>query len=106
LKGWHPDDNGVPSQQAGVQGRNSYAIKIRTQQQKQEQFAFSEFEVQSEFARNAQGINARFELKPGKLFARQIRQRNQQVQSDIRAVEPFGEEREEQSQCNFTAYVI
>jgi len=84
-----------------VQGRNSYAIKIRTQQQEQEQFAFSEFEVQSEFAGNAQGINAGFELAPVRFCPQQVRQRNQQVQSDIRTVEPLDNIRKEQPQHSF-----
>jgi hypothetical protein len=86
-----------------VQGRNSYAIKIRTQQQEQEQeqFAFSECEVQSEFARNAQRINAGFKLAPVKVCPQQIRQRNQQVQSDIRTVEPLDKIRKEQPQHGF-----
>src|SRR5690348_10654156 len=104
--GWHPEDNAMPSQESGVQGRNSYAIKIRTQQQKQEQFAFSEFEVRSDFTREQQRIGAELGIQPFKVCPQQIRKCNEQVQSDIGEIESFVVIRKEQQEHEFAQSVF
>jgi hypothetical protein len=88
--------------ETGVQGRNSYAIKIRTQQQKQEQFAFSEFEVHSQLTREPQRNHTQFEFQPVKVRPQQSCQRKQQVQNDISEVETLSNVRTKQPQRDFT----
>lgn len=88
-----------------MQGRNSYAIKIRTQQQKQEQFAFSEFEVESQLTGEPQRKHTQFELQPVKVRAQQIRWRIQQVQNNIK-IEPFSGIAEEQPEHEFAQSIF
>jgi hypothetical protein len=82
----------------GVQGRNSYAIKIRAQQQKQEQFAFSEFKIENEFTREPQRKHAKLEFKPVKVRSQQSWQLNQQVQNDISEFKTLDNLRKKQPQ--------
>jgi hypothetical protein len=89
-----------------MQGRNSYAIKIRAQQQKQEPFAFSEFEVQNKFTREPQRKHAELKFQPVKVGRQPVSERNKQVQSDIAKVESFGRHDKEQPQCEFSRSVF
>jgi len=89
-----------------VQGRNSYAIKIRTQQQKQEQFAFSKFEVQNKFTREPQRKHAEHKFQPVKIGRQPVSERNKQVQSDIGEVKSFSHILKEQPQPEFSRSVF
>jgi hypothetical protein len=69
--------------------RSRYAIQIRTQQSQQEQFAFIEREVQSEF-RRSEGISAEFGLQPVKDGQQQVAKHAEPVKSNV---QPLTDER-------------
>ena len=78
-----------------MQGRNSYAIEIRAQQQKQKQFAFSELKIQNELTREQPRNDAGFKFQPVKIWP-QHRERIRQVQGGISEIETLGSIRKEQ----------